>query len=107
MDFEKIKGELKQVNIEELRLDHDNYFEAVIIKEELDKLKGLLESFFGMPAFPSKNGLTQEMRQATSDAGGIMAGQTLYYSDRDADVIFAMLWPWKDGRHITVKIIKK
>jgi hypothetical protein len=106
VDFEKIKEAVKNIRFGALRLDNDTKFEAVIIKEEMDKLIALLESFFGPPAFPSKNRLPLETHETINALGGIMAGQTLYYSNQGNYNIFVMLWPWQDGQHTTVKIIK-
>ena len=106
MEFEEIKKAVKEIRLDTLRLDSDTNFEAVIVKEEMDKLIALLEGFFGSAAFPSKNRLPLQIYESINAFGGIMPGQTLYYSSRGNDAIFAMLWPWQDGQHTTVKIIK-
>jgi len=107
MDFKKIKQAVKEVQFDTLRLDSDNNFEAVVVKGEMGKIIELFESFFGSPVFPSKNRLSKEILQAIASYGGIMSGQTLYYWRQGSATLFAMLWPWKDGEHTTVKIIKK
>ena len=58
MEFNEIKKEVKDVGVETLRTDSDNFFEAVVIKEELDKLNERLKNFFGEPAWPSKDKLS-------------------------------------------------
>jgi hypothetical protein len=73
----------------------------------MDKLITCLESFLGPPIFPSKNRLSLEMKRNINAYGGIISDQTLYYSTQGSDTFFAMLWPWSDGQHTTVKIIKK
>lgn len=107
MDFGKIKDNVKSLNFEALRTDCDNYFEAVIIKEELQRLYESLKNFFGDPAWPSKNSLSLQVEEVINGFGGIMPGQTLYYKNEGSQSIFAMLWPWKDGERTTVKIIYK
>jgi len=107
MQFNEIRKELGGVVFEALRSDSNNYFEAVIIKDELPKLTIILERFFGSPALPSKNKLSLQIQQLIDSFGGVMAGQTLYFWNQGSDSIFAMLWPWQDGRHTTVKIIQK
>ncbi len=107
MQFDKLKDEVKTVQFDALRSDTDNNFEAVVDKDELDKLAASLEKFFGPPAFPSDNKLTLTMRQAIDGYGGIMPGQTLYFWSQGEEIIFAMLWPWSDGQRTTIKIIKK
>lgn len=107
MDFQEIKTAVNGIKLDTLRLDSDNHFEAVIAKDELTKLVTLLEGFFGPPAFPSKVKLSASVRQNIDALGGIMSGQTLYYSSEGDVAIFAMLWPWSDGQRTTVKIFRK
>jgi len=106
MAFDQIRNDLKTINFDALRLDCDNRFEAVILKEELQKLVARLESFFGSPAWPSQNRLSMKVRQVIDGFGGIMQGQTLYYRDTGEDSVYAMLWPWQDGQHTTLKVFK-
>ena len=109
MQFEQIKREVRNVVFDELRRDCDNYFEGVILKDELSKLVDRLDSFFGSPAWPtpSKNRLSFQMQEAVNNFGGIQPGQTLYFWNQGSDTLCAMLWPWQDGEHTTLKIMKK
>jgi hypothetical protein len=107
MDFEKIIKALKGIHFVVLRSDDAGYFEAVITGEQLQRLIGQLDFFFGKAVFPSKNKLTSGILRDINAFGGIMPGQTLYYSRGNDGVIFAMLWPWQDKEHITIKIVKK
>jgi hypothetical protein len=107
MQFEELKNEIKKVPLDTLRCDADNNFEAVVVKEELKKLKERLEKFFGTPAYPSQHSLSFPMRQTLDGFGGIQPGQTLYFWNKGQETIFAMLWPWKDGKRTTLKIIQK
>lgn len=58
MEFDELRDQIKIINLDNLRLDWDNHFEAVILKNGLDKLIERLERFFGCPAWPSKNRLS-------------------------------------------------
>ncbi|HTZ10940.1 MAG TPA: hypothetical protein VMD04_00975 [Candidatus Margulisiibacteriota bacterium] len=107
MDFTKIKEDIKGISFASLRMDCDNNFEAVVVREELERLTCRLEEFFGLPVFPSKNRLSLQIRQTVESYGGILPGQTLYFSNGSEGTVFAMLWPWKDGKRTTLKIIKK
>ncbi len=98
---------MKLFSFESLRTDCDNFFEGVIVGQELEKLNGQLKNLFGEPVYPSKNRLAHKVRQTVDGLGGIMPGQTLYFKDAGADSIIAMLWPWKDGQRTTVKIIQQ
>jgi hypothetical protein len=106
MQFSEVKEGIKSVDFEATRTDCDNYFEAVVIKEEVAKLSERLQKTFGLPAWPSKNKLTLQAQEAVKGFGGVMPGQTLYFKSEGNSSIFAMLWPWQDGLRTTVKIIK-
>ncbi|MCX5699655.1 MAG: hypothetical protein NTX01_08325 [Candidatus Omnitrophica bacterium] len=107
MDFNTIRKDMKMFSFEALRTDCDNFFEGVIIQQELDKLNVQLKSLLGDPVYPSKNRLAHKVRQTVDGFGGVMSGQTLYYKDLGTDSILAMLWPWKDGQRTTIKIIQQ
>ena len=107
MDFSALKNDLRQVIFETMRMDCDNYFEAVVLKDELAKLVSRLEQFFGIPVLPAKGALSFQMQEAVKGFGGIMPGQVLYFREGAGQVVFAMLWPWQDGRRTTVKIVQQ
>ncbi len=101
MQFSEIGKELSGIAFETLRKDEKDYFEAVIVSNELAKLTSLLERLLGAPKAPSK-----EISELLEDFGGIQSGQTLYLKSGTDNNIFAMLWPWQDGHHFTIKIGK-
>ena len=107
MDFETIRRDLRAFNFETLRSDCDNFLEGVIATVEAEKLNLQLKTLLGEPVYPSKDRLTHKIKQAIDGFGGIMPGQTLYFKELGKDSILAMLWPWKDGEHTTVKLIHK
>ncbi len=107
MKLSELKVELKHIDFDTIRMDRDNYFETVILNNELTKLTQRLEKFFGSSMTSSGGILSFQVQGAIKDFGGIKPGQTLYCWREDNDVLFAMLWPWQDGRHTTVKIIQK
>ncbi|MDD5097683.1 MAG: hypothetical protein PHU59_04290 [Candidatus Omnitrophica bacterium] len=107
MDFNAIRKDIKALNFDTLRTDCDNFFEGVIIKDELEKLNAQLVNFLGLPVFPSKSRLPHKAQETVDGFGGVTSGQTLYYKDLGSDSIYAMLWPWQDGVRTTVKIIQK
>lgn len=107
MQFNALKEQVKSIGFDELRTERDNYFEAVIVKSKLRNLIKTLKNFFGGSVWPSRNRLSLEIEGAIKDYGGIMDGQTLYFYNQDHNTIFAMLWPWQDGEHTTVKIVQR
>jgi hypothetical protein len=105
MSFIDLRKELKNVCFKELRQDRNDYLEAVVVKNELGKFTASLEKFLGPAVSPSQ--LPQQIAEILAEFGGIMSGQALYFKDEGSDKIIAMLWPWQDGIHTTVKIINK
>ena len=107
MQFADLIKEVKAAVFDQVRVDSEDYFEGVILKENLEGLITRLNGFFGPALWPSKNGLSKETQNVIKDFGGIMAGQTLYFCRQDNLSIFVMLWPWSDGQHITLKCGQK
>jgi len=106
MDFKLIRNDMKMFNFEVLRTDCDNFFEGVVIGQEIEKLNGQLKNLLGEPVYPSKERIAHKVRRQIDSFGGAMPGQTVFYKDLGEDSIFALLWPWKDGQRTTVKIIQ-
>lgn len=106
MQLNEIRKGLEGVVFERIRQDEDSFFEAVVVQDELVKLTGVLEKFFGSAVSPSENKLPQEIEDAINSFGGIFSGQSLYFSNQEEDALLAMLWPWQDGQHTTVKLFK-
>jgi len=107
VDFSDLKAQVKDIGCTELRLDDPGYFEAVVVKDKLYALTSKLEGFFGPPARPAEENLPEKIKMWVKMFGGIITGQTLYFQEGQEGAVLAMLWPWQDGQHITVKIIKR
>ncbi len=108
MTFNELKDQIKTCGFEELRVDNNELFEVVVRKKDLEAVSAKLNSVFGSPAWPSENKLSNEVNNIIQHYGGIMAGQTLYFTHMDNLPVFVMLWPWGDKDHITVKVgVKK
>ena len=108
MKFSEIRKELGAIVFEKLRVDSENYFEAVIAKSELTKLTVILEKFLGAIRWPSESPLSLQIQEAINAFGGVKEGygQSLYFCNQESETVFAMLWPWEDGWHTTVKVIQ-
>jgi len=103
MEFNQFKDELKKANLEAVRTDEADYFEAVFVKAELAPLTIIIEKIFGVPVFPSSSKIPAEAVKAAEKFGGVRGGQTLYFSKKDSNLFFCMFWPWQDRQHITLK----
>ena len=106
MQFSELKAVVKGIGCGQLRADEDNYFETVIIKDKVGEFFCALERFFGPPVWPPENKLPSQIEDVIKKFGGIVTGQTLYFCHQDNNIVFAMLWPWSDEEHITLKIRK-
>lgn len=106
MQFAQLKSAMRTVKFSEIREEGEDYFEAVLTKNELAGLTSTLNKFFGSPAWPSEKPLSAQARKVVEDFGDIMEGQTLYFWQEGNDAVFAMLWPWGDKNHVTLKIGK-
>lgn len=104
MQFDELKNEIKNIAYKDVRIDAADYFEAVILNDELKNLSARLEQFFGFPYLPWQYMYSDQVKDVIKDFGGIMAGQTLYFWNKDNVAAFAMAWPWRDSRHTTLKI---
>lgn len=99
MQFSEVRKELGSITFDSTRIDNGDYLEAVIVKSELEKLTSMLIKLLGAPKPPSS-----KAQDLLKDFGGVWAGQTLYISSDGNIDIFAMLWPWADGNHVTLKV---
>lgn len=104
MQFDELKSEIKNIMYKDVRVDSENYLEAVILSEELKNLNKKLEQFFGLPYLPWQYKFSDRVQNILKDFGSIAGGQTLYFLNKDNDVAFAMLWPWRDSKHVTIKM---
>lgn len=104
MDFNALKTQIKGLGAVEVRADNDSYLEVVITQDKMAGLTAQLEGCFGPPRLP-KDKLADAINKAVEEFGGIMRGQTLYVF-QNAEMAFAMIWPWQDGEHNTMKMAK-
>jgi len=107
MPLTEVKKEMKSVGLTEVRIDTADYFEAVLTKEVLAALSLKLEKIFGAAQYPSSKSLPDDIVAMTQKFGGVREGQTLYFTKENGLSKLAMLWPWQDGQHLTLKIAKK
>jgi len=90
--FEEIKKSVPM----EMRVDSEDYLEAVVNREGLDLLQPILVRYFGAVAKGpgEKSDFPPSIQKLVASLGGIRAEQTFYYKEEKNRVIFAALWPW-------------
>lgn len=82
-------------------------FEAVLPFDRVREVLPILGEYFGTPLKPSAQSPTSEVKEIAVSCGGIREEQTLYYSEHKGKFEFATLWPWKDGDHVTLKVLTR
>ena len=107
ISFNDIKAQAKALGFETLRTESDLYLEAVFLKAKISEYSALLDGIFGEVAWPSNNPIPEDVKKTIAQYGSVMGGQTLYCMQEVSHVIFAMLWPWGDKVHITLKMGEK
>jgi hypothetical protein len=107
ISFNDVKAQAKAVGFETLRAENDLYLEAVFVKAKIGEFSALLNGIFGKIAWPSDSPIPDDVKGSIAKYGGVMNGQTLYFVNEGSHVIFAMLWPWGDREHITLKMGEK
>jgi len=93
------------LEIIEERQDEELYKEFVFLSKELSAWSSLLEEFFGPARKPAGEKPSKADESLTQNFGGIRKDQTLFIKDLEGKKALAALWPWQDGRHITLKLV--
>ena len=99
--FSKLSG----LSPSEKRGESEEFFEAVFFNTGLDKVNAVLEEFLGDPFKPAGVHASAEANAAAKDYGGIHSNQTLYKTEFSGGQVIAMLWPWGNNTHTTLKIV--
>ncbi len=93
------------LEIFEQRCISDEYAEIIFLKKDVDKWTEVLADLLGSAVKPAGVKPTEEDLQFTEHHGGIRINQTQYRKDFNGVTVIAMLWPWQDDVHITLKMI--
>ncbi len=102
--LKKIIEKCMTLNIYEKRTISDEYCELVYRNEDIEKLTDIFTDILGPVAKPPRCKPTKEDTILTKEYGGIYDNQTLFKGESQEAVIVAMLWPWSDGAHTTLKL---
>ena len=102
-----LSAQLRESLSIEVRSAVDVYLEAVVQQDALGAGCRILEAALGPPAKPfgAKASFEAELQERVDSRGGIHKNQALYLRRyEDGRVAFAALWPWSDGRRVTLKL---
>lgn len=89
----------------EIRDSSNDYLELVFFAANLPQWEQALTQHLGAPAKPPGTAPSADDKSITKNYGGVQKNQTLFRGPATMPYI-AMLWPWQDGEHITLKVAK-
>lgn len=104
MTFKEISDRLHDLSLYETRSFTHSYVEVVLFNKDAIVWETSLQEIFGSPAKEAAKKPSKEIKALAKDHGGISVGQTLFKKDSEAGLILAMLWPWQDRTHTTLKM---
>jgi len=107
MSFIQLKTLIIGSELELVRADTKDYFEAVVLKEKLAGLIEKIDSAFGSQKLPLDKGFPAQVQAAIDNLGGIRGNQSLYVFNSENSFSIIMLWPWGDGKRVTLKMSKQ
>lgn len=93
------------LRIHEKRSATDKLYEIVFYSEDLKLWTHLFDAEFGPPIKQKGKPLPSKEQHWISATGGIWKDQTLYGKIIDNGIAIAKFQPWKDGKHITLKMM--
>lgn len=105
MLLDEIVKKFGNLTIHDKRCDTDDYKEIVIYNRDLEKWNEIFRSIFGSPIKTAGMKPKGEYLLWTKDYGGICRNQILFKKEFGDSVVIAMLWPWQDDIHTTLKLI--
>lgn len=82
----------------------DTYREIVFFNKDAKKWNRILSGKLGAPVKPKWNRHDKSIDRLTRKFGGVRKGQTIYMKEYDDCSVIAMIWPWKDKQHSTLKL---
>jgi hypothetical protein len=106
-NFEEVMRTVREIPHEETRRESEDYLEMVMFLDSWYDVLSVFDDYFGAP-LKAPGDIPDKMAFRVSDPyGGITEEQALYHLTRDDAKQVAMVWPWSDGKRMTVKILQE
>jgi hypothetical protein len=105
--IDELMRRARKIRHEQTRRESEDYLEMVMFRESSNDVLSLFESYFGSPLKASGQDPDDEAERLSNPYGGIAKEQTLYHAAREDADHLAMIWPWTDGKRMTVKIAQE
>ena len=102
--LQSILRECASLGVCERRAAEGDYHEVVIDTAQAPQWEQVLMEWLGSPVKPAGLEPEPEHEQLACRYGGVRADQTLMTEDFGGQRVVAMLWPWQDATHVTLKI---
>lgn len=102
--LKEISEKCSALDIYEKRGANDKYCELVVNNKEINECEKIFTDILGPAAKGPKIKPTKEDARLTREYGGIQPNQTLFKKEFAGLIVIAMLWPWQDNAHTTLKI---
>jgi len=106
MNYNEFLEQIKVLEIKELREEQPEHMEFVIGTNHLNRLSSILESYYGAAYASSEEQPSKQAQKYADPYGGIRKSQTLYCLQSGEVFHCALLWPWGDGKSITIKMFQ-
>lgn len=104
MDLDQIISQCSHLKVCETRTSTDVYKELVFLSQETGQWDQVLSTVLGPAVKPAGTSPSPEHSKITEQYGGIYDDQVLYMKEFEQDMVVAMLWPWQDNSHTTLKM---
>ena len=102
--FREMLHSFHNLNIYERRSENEDYIEIVFFNKDFSSWEKLFMNLLGPAVKPPQENPKKEDLLLTEKYGGIHKNQTLFRKDFEKSSLIAMLWPWKDSLHTTLKV---
>ncbi len=103
--FHNIIDRVTKLNLYEKRRIDEKYGEFVFYARELTVWNAAISEGLGPAVKPAGAAPSRDHAKLAKNFGGIRKDQTLFLKKFENCSIMAMLWPWQDSEHITLKLI--
>ena len=87
-----------------MRCDQDDYYEVVVLNDEIESWEKTLTSILGPARKPKGVKPSKDDLNLTKASGGIRVNQTLFERSFGDYSVIAKFWPWEDNEHTTLKM---
>ena len=105
MKLKAFAKKFKQLRVHEQRGLTDRSCDIVFYSEDINRWNDIFTAEFGPPIKKKGAPLPEKERHWISNTGGIWEDQTLFGKLIDDGVMIAKFQPWKDGVHVTLKVL--